>query len=96
MPNWLTRRPSGEIGFLDFLNRSDDCRSLLMRRISISRRGRSHLEHLSLPVIRKNRNFHALCESSGLGLTDGCDHGLTDACALANIWLTHIPIAAIS
>ena len=56
-----------------------------MHRNSDLRRSRSHLEHLSLPVIRKNRNFHSLCESSGLGLTDGCDHALIEACALANI-----------
>ena len=75
---------TGQNGFLEFLNRSDNCRSLIVRRNSDLQRSRPYPGHLSLSVIRENGNFHGCC-ALWLGLTDGVDHGLIEACTLANI-----------
>lgn len=75
----------GQNRFLNFLNRPDDCGGLIAGSNSDLRQSRSHRVDLSLPVVRESENFHGLRGNFGLGLTDGCDHGLIEACGLANI-----------
>src|SRR4051812_901576 len=69
---------------LGCLNRSDNCGSFIMRRNSDLQLSRPHPGHLSLSIM-VNGNFHGRLMPFGLGLTEGIDYGLIEACTLANI-----------